>query len=462
MPARSPYLPKYRHYKPKDLAVVRIDGKDHYLGKFGSEQSHQKYRRLIAELLTSPATAPAPNLPVHRNGSIDPTVDHLLIAYWDRHVVSYYVKDGRPTSEQDNIRQALRFLHRLFGDTPAADFGPQALKTVRQAMIDAGRCRNLINKDVNRIRGAFRWAVEHELLPLPIYQALVTVAGLRKDRTEAKEKPPVGPVSEEHIEAVLPHVSPTVATMIRVQRLTGMRPQEVILMRAVDIDMSDPTCWVYRPHRSKGEHHDRDRVVYLGARCQELLRPYLEHDPGGYMFSPRQASARLSSLARDADRLATTVYTSALPLLASGRVRYSNGLGGIGLPDRECARSAVPDERPDVILALRAAEPVEVIDVRAVRGDDDPAPFRPDRGQHVRVRDVGERPFQSGGQPLGIRSGDNLVVVRRVPAVPLAVRHVPQFLRRQHRPRRLPTEPLGDSEELMPAEVVPAEVAGWP
>ncbi len=292
MPARSPYLPKYRHYKPKDLAVVRIDGKDHYLGKFGSEQSHQKYRRLIAEHLTSPATAPAPNLPVHRNGSIDPTVDHLLIAYWDRHVVSYYVKDGRPTSEQDNIRQALRFLHRLFGDTPAADFGPQALKTVRQAMIDAGRCRNLINKDVNRIRGAFRWAVEHELLPLPIYQALVTVAGLRKDRTEAKEKPPVGPVSEEHIEAVLPHVSPTVATMIRVQRLTGMRPQEVILMRAVDIDMSDPTCWVYRPHRSKGEHHDRDRVVYFGARCQELLRPYLEHDPGGYMFSPRRAEAR--------------------------------------------------------------------------------------------------------------------------------------------------------------------------
>src|SRR3712207_7236156 len=37
MPARSPHLPKYRHYKPKDLAVVRIHGKDHYLGKFGSE-----------------------------------------------------------------------------------------------------------------------------------------------------------------------------------------------------------------------------------------------------------------------------------------------------------------------------------------------------------------------------------------------------------------------------------------
>lgn len=292
MPARSPHFPKYRHYKPKDLAVVRIRGKDHYLGKFGSDESKQKYRRLIAELLTTPSPTREPNDRARAIGDTSLTVDQLLVAFWERHVVSYYVKDSKPTSERDNIRQALRFAHRLYGSTQASDFGPQALKTVRQAMIDAGRCRNLINKDVNRIRGAFRWAVEHELLPLPIFQALVTVAGLRKDRTEAKEKPPVGPVSEEHVEAVLPLVSPTVATMIRVQRLTGMRPQEVILMRAVDIDRSDPACWFYRPHRSKGEHHGRERVVYLGPRCQELLLPYLEQYPDGYLFSPKRAEVQ--------------------------------------------------------------------------------------------------------------------------------------------------------------------------
>ncbi len=32
MPADPLRDPKYRHYKPKDLAVVRIDGRDHYLG----------------------------------------------------------------------------------------------------------------------------------------------------------------------------------------------------------------------------------------------------------------------------------------------------------------------------------------------------------------------------------------------------------------------------------------------
>jgi hypothetical protein len=35
-------------------------------------------------------------------------VTEVILAYWERHAVTYYVKDGRPTNEQDNIRQALR------------------------------------------------------------------------------------------------------------------------------------------------------------------------------------------------------------------------------------------------------------------------------------------------------------------------------------------------------------------
>jgi len=29
-------LPKYRHHKAKDLALVTFDGRDYYLGKYGS------------------------------------------------------------------------------------------------------------------------------------------------------------------------------------------------------------------------------------------------------------------------------------------------------------------------------------------------------------------------------------------------------------------------------------------
>src|SRR3712207_8554110 len=47
----------------------------------------------------------------------------------------------RSTSEQDNFRQALRFVRRIYGETPACDFSPLVLKVVRQAMIEAGRAR---------------------------------------------------------------------------------------------------------------------------------------------------------------------------------------------------------------------------------------------------------------------------------------------------------------------------------
>ena len=289
MPSKSTRLPKYRHYKPKDLAVVRIDGKDHYLGKFGSEESRQKYRRLIAEMLAAPATAPPPT--PQPDGDGGPTLNELLVSYWD-HVRSYYVKDGRPTSEQDNLRQALRFVRPLYGPIPAKDFSPLALKAVRRAMIEAGRCRGLINKDVCRVRSMFRWAVEHELVPLATYQALMTVAGLRAGRTDAREKPPVGPVSDEAVERTLPYLTTTVASMVRLQRLTGMRPGEVVLMRAVDIDMSDPACWVYRPARHKGQHHDRERLVFLGPRAMSLLQPFLTLDVSAYLFSPRRSVAQ--------------------------------------------------------------------------------------------------------------------------------------------------------------------------
>lgn len=57
-------VPKYRHHTAKGLAVVTINGKHHYLGPYDSEASHHKYRRLVAEWLSSQGDsglAPDPN-----------------------------------------------------------------------------------------------------------------------------------------------------------------------------------------------------------------------------------------------------------------------------------------------------------------------------------------------------------------------------------------------------------------
>ena len=75
-------------------------------------------------------------------------------------------------------------------------------------MVDAGRPRKLINKDVHRVRGMSGWAVEHELLPVEVHQALRRVKGLRSDRSAARETAPVEPVAEESIRAILPTSRP--------------------------------------------------------------------------------------------------------------------------------------------------------------------------------------------------------------------------------------------------------------
>jgi integrase len=343
--------PSYRLHKARNLAVVTLDGKDHYLGPYGSPESHEKYARLIAEwrahrrhLLPTTAAGPSANPFL--------SVGELVLAYW-RHVEGYYVKDGRPTSEQDNIRQALRFVRRLYGQTPAIEFGPVALKNVRQAMIDAGRSRKLINKDVNRIRQMFGWAVESELLPVQVHQALKPVKGLRKGRSAARETAPVAPVPEAAIGAVLPHLSPQVAAMVQIQHLCGARPQEVVAIRPCEVTTGGEV-WLYQPRGHKTAHLDRGKVVVLGPKAQEVLRPWLERDPESYCFVPAETSAwhyrRLRR--RDASTDQTEAGAPRSLKLSPGR-RYTRHSYRTAV-QRACRRAGVPVWSPRQLRHTRA------------------------------------------------------------------------------------------------------------
>ena len=296
MSARSATsLPKYRHYKPKNLAVVRLDGRDHYLGKYNSEESREKYRRLVAEWFATAGHSARPN-PSESETVGGSTVNQLILAY-ARFVDGYYVKDGRPTVEPGNTRLVLRIVRRLYGSTPANTFGPLALKAVRDEMVRAGNCRSEINRRVGRIVRMFKWGVSEELVPPGIYEALRTVAGLRKGRSQVREKPPIGPVVEADVEAVRDQVSRQVWAMIELQRLTGMRPGEVVIMRPGDLD-KDSDIWIYTPSRHKTEHHGKAREVFIGPKCQEILRPWLESGSGPYLFSPTEAMKERRELLR--------------------------------------------------------------------------------------------------------------------------------------------------------------------
>jgi hypothetical protein len=58
-------------------------------------------------------------------------VSEVILGFM-RHAMSHYRSpDGEPTQELQNVKDALRHVRRLFGDTPASSFGGLALRRVR-------------------------------------------------------------------------------------------------------------------------------------------------------------------------------------------------------------------------------------------------------------------------------------------------------------------------------------------
>ena len=113
MPKRRSRPPKYRHYKPKNLAVVRIAGRDHYLGKYDSQASYQRYDRLVAEwMLTRQDHHVSNGGSSNLAGSAPVSVNALILAFW-QYAEKRYVKNGEPTSEIRSYRTALQSFEYL-------------------------------------------------------------------------------------------------------------------------------------------------------------------------------------------------------------------------------------------------------------------------------------------------------------------------------------------------------------
>jgi integrase len=279
MPILKEALPKYRKHKASGQAVVTIQGQDFYLGPWNTKASRVEYDRVIAEYL-----AAGRQLPAKGGEAADLTLVEILARY-KKYAKAYYRKNGKSTGEWENVEYAIKPLLRLYGHTPIRDFGPLALKAVRQKMIESGLTRQGVNARINRIKRVLRWAVSEELAPALLVQALATVAGLEAGRTSAPETAPVTPVADDVIEKTLPHLPAVVADMVRFQRLVGCRPGEVCVIRPCDVDRTGDV-WRYVPESHKCEHHNKQRIIFVGPRAQAILLPYLLRDAETRCFTP--------------------------------------------------------------------------------------------------------------------------------------------------------------------------------
>ncbi len=273
-------VPSLRLHKASGRAYVVLNGKAVYCGRYGEPEAQARYHQVIAEWLAAGQQLPADPATI--------TVKELLARFWT-HAERYYrtLTDGR-AKELEQFRLALRPLRELYADAPASEFGPRALKAVQKRMVEMGWCRPYVNKQVNRIRHVFRWAVSDELISGAVLHALKAVPGLRRGRSDAPDPEAVKPVAIEHVNAIQPFASRQVWAMVQMQLYTAARAGEICRMRPCDVDRTGQV-WVYRLAQHKTAHHGFERKVFIGPRGQQVLAPFLLRDPEAYCFSPAEA-----------------------------------------------------------------------------------------------------------------------------------------------------------------------------
>lgn len=255
-------------------------------GPFGSPESLAAKARLELEL----ATAPTRTSTVENNI----TLNEALLAYLQHAEQHYRGPDGKPTSKLCEVKIVVRALRELYGDTPAAGFSPLKLKAVRQVWLTARNVRTEINRRVGMVKRVFKWAVSEELVPASVYQAIATVAGLQRGRTEAKESEPVEPVDDATVDATLPFLNRHVRGLVEFQRLTGCRPGEACAVRRCDIDIGG-AVWLYKPVYHKTAWKGKTRTIAIGPRAQALLREFFTPHVNDYLFSPARAVEELNA-----------------------------------------------------------------------------------------------------------------------------------------------------------------------
>ena len=300
MQKRKRQAPSYRQRKGYDQAIVTLTDsatgyrKDYWLGPYGSPESRELYHRVLAQWESGGRRLPV-TLDDKPADIAQVSVVEVINAYWKWATRQY----GH--SELGCLRVVIRLLRTMFGSTPAADFGPNRLRLLRERMVlgeenaDPPRkpwARRTVNHNVHRLVAIFKWAASHEMVPASVYERLKTVPALRRGTTAARETEPVQPVALEHVEAVRPYLSRQINALISLQLHTGARGGELFRLRPVDIQIHDDLgIWTIEPADHKMAHRGHARMIVLGPRSQAVIEPFLTRPVDAYLFGPAEAEA---------------------------------------------------------------------------------------------------------------------------------------------------------------------------
>ena len=308
-------VPRLQFHKASGQGRVHLCGTDFYCGKWNRPECKAKYDRLIAEWLHNgrrlPDTAMSKDTvvfpqkhvsssqielskavvaqpgntrePPSRSGKL---ICEIAAQYMD-HCKDYFRdRSGKKSSGYAEALQAVRALEP-YDDIPADEFGTKRLRELQGLLVHQGRSRQGCNTILKTIKALFCWAESQELISPGRWHHLCTVHSLKRGRTIARETLPVRPVAEEVVSKTIEFLPRVVADMVRIHLLIGARSTEVCIMRPMDFGRSGK-IWEYRPmiHKTDYIEGSEEKIIAIGSRAQEILKPYFERPADAYLFSP--------------------------------------------------------------------------------------------------------------------------------------------------------------------------------
>ena len=300
---RNDCFPQPKFHRKTGHARLRVNGKEYWLGRFGSREAEERYTEHLQAWVASggksaditPTDKPAASPPVSRQQLAAPlptqrlTVGDLILRYVLELKKGKTDAQLKATSKWWLVRMVDSAL-RTRRTMPAKEFGPKALKAVRDELATTPRKAKIGGKRVMRTRWMvnrvtketvrmFRWAVSEELIEPAQLTALQTVEILKEGDTPARESIGREPVGDEQIEQACQYLPPVVADLIRFVRLTGVRPSEACRLRMADVDTTVRPCWRWVLSKHKTKHLGKVWDHAIGPKAQAIVERWARGKP---------------------------------------------------------------------------------------------------------------------------------------------------------------------------------------
>jgi integrase len=283
-------------------ARVTLSGKTYYCGRYGSVASQKRYAELLERW--------------HSNGrrplERDPDVEQAqsmrtVFAAWEQYLddAGRYRKNGKPTSQRNIVRVAVREFVGEFGDISASDFHERFVLQHRDDLERRPRLTRIgINRKVGILTKGLRWAYGRGMIARDAWLGTSAIEPLsRAEAGHRDRKKPKRAVTLKEVERVAVHLPRVPAAMLRLQALIGCRPGEVCAIRWCDIDktpvkVGEIACWTYYVAGAKAEHHGKVTSYAITPRAQQILEQFPPRSPGAFLFSPADTMRELGVVRR--------------------------------------------------------------------------------------------------------------------------------------------------------------------